>query len=262
MKGILKGIVIGAISLILFGVSILGFLKLSGRLDENGMRDLPLVGHYFSTEDSIDASGVDSESGRAGDVGLAEAAATKGGADQERTKNPEQVNRRAIFNFKSFEALEPPTSREEITEFYRLAKEGKQRLDQREAQLERRRYEIELLESDLEERRISLEKMMNSVRAERDKVQASYDEYKASWLQMKKTELPRMKRTSAIIANMEPKTAAEHLLEMLPGDMDKAVKFLTLMEPESASEILTQMDPDKGAQLILRSTQILQSSGK
>lgn len=261
MKGMLKGVVFGVVSLLLFGVSILGFLKLSGRLDAQGMRDLPVVGHYFATDEELLPGMADPIDDRE-DVGLAEASASRSGPDQGKDQDPERVNRREIFNFKSFEALEPPTSREEITEFYRLAKEGKQRLDQREAQLERRRYEIELLEADLEERRISLEKMMNTVRAERDKVQAAYDEYKASWLTMKKTELPRMKRTSAIIANMEPKTAAEHLLEMLPGDMDKAVKFLTLMEPEAASEILTQMDPDKGAKLILRSTQILQGSGK
>lgn len=256
MKGMLKGVIFAVVALVLFAVSIVGFLKISGRLDQDGMSSLPVVGRYFDEEDEAPLGLPD------GSVSLAEASAKKQGEEKKAMPTAEQSRRKTIFNFKSFEALDPPTSREEIVEFYRLAKEGKQRLDQREAQLERRSYQLELLEADLEERRISLEKMMNSIRSEKDKVQAAYDEYKASWMTMKKTELPRMKRTASIIANMEPKTAADHLLEMLPGEMDKAVKFLTLMEPEAASEILTQMDPDKGAKLILRSTQILQGSGK
>ncbi|MEZ5989500.1 MAG: hypothetical protein R3F30_10310 [Planctomycetota bacterium] len=256
MKGMVKGMALAVGGLLLFGGSVLGFLHLSGRLDDDGLRSLPLVGEYLVQDEPAPAPGgiqaVDASASRS------RAVPQGAGQDGKRAADADRLHRRTIFDFKSFEAFDPPTTREEIVEFHRLSEEGLARLRRDEALLERRRYELDLVESDLEERRLSLDKLMAEVRAEKEKLEAAYDRFKASFIEMQQGETARFKKQSSVLALMEPKNAAEHLLEMLPAREEDAVKLLTLMEPAAASEILSQINPDKGAQLILRATRLIQ----
>ncbi len=261
MKGFGTGVMMATATIGVFGASVVGLLAVAGRLNPEGVKEVPVLNRILALpeEGEGDIAAEEASGKKEKDSGKEEK------KDQERKPGPspkteqsligaDRIRRKKIFTLRSFA---PPTTREEILEFHRAAKDLKERLEGERAALKKKEYELSLREADLEERRKSVRKAMEDVLRRIDELKALRSSFENDITVLKTEEMKNVKKQATALSLMAPEKASSLLLRYLPDREDLAVKILVSMEAEPAAQVLESMDPDKGARLIERATRVL-----
>jgi len=235
-------------------------------MNKKGVRDVPVLENLFE-EESGETSG---------DVGVSNASMQKGGAKKEeapantgtptpprqtkRTKkgravSADRIKSKSLFRLESFD---PPTSKEELQEWYLKIRDGVKKLERDQAALKKREYELRLREADLEERRKSIDTLKGKIELALEDLKMRRAQFESDITILKEAEKKNIKRQAETLAGMEAKAASDLLLEIAVQKENLAVKLLVSMESELASKIIAEMDRAKGARLIERATRLIQ----
>lgn len=259
MKNLASGALIAVGGISLFAVSVAGFLKISGRLNKQGVGNMPLVKEYIEDEPLEELSGPGISATDASiKQGVAKESPQGNKIDRAKAVAADRLIRQRKKIFRLLEPFDPPEgSALEIPELYQKIKEGYRQLDRARRAHEKKKYDLELLETDLEERRKTIQELMDAVDNARQELESRFTLFHKEIIEVKQQELKNLKLMAGQLAGMDAKKAAEILIRYSGDKEDLAVKLLTTMDSEAASEILGELDPDQGARIIEKATRIL-----
>ncbi|MCA8969065.1 MAG: hypothetical protein KDC95_04755 [Planctomycetes bacterium] len=270
MSGVVQGILIATAGLVVFAASVLGMLAVSGRLNAEGVKDVPVLNQILKEEEPTgkEANGAGQKVG--GTAGKGDGVATEAGfrkpqdgtskadADgQGKTRlDPRGMNaaRRKMFEFESFGA---PTSAKELERLQQKLSETVRTNELQTAALSKSQLELEIREQDLNYRRESIQKLMDEVERRIETLRSMREQFERDVTVLTREEARNVKRQAEQLGAMEPPKAAELLLELGLDKEDLAVKLLVSMDVEQASGILAMVDAKRGARLIERATRVL-----
>ncbi|MFQ5505151.1 MAG: hypothetical protein ACE5F1_10185, partial [Planctomycetota bacterium] len=158
MNNVVSGVLLGLLGTGLFAGSVVGLLAISGRLNSEGVKKVPVLDRFFT--DDVSTRNASAGKGSQEGGGEQKDEQATGGKQGGSFKHADRISRRKLF---TLEGIVPETTRQEIQDLYSSIKEAKVRFQLRKAALEKREYELRLREDDLEQRRKSVEELMNAV---------------------------------------------------------------------------------------------------
>ena len=256
MNGLVTGVLVGIAGIGVFGASVVGLLGATGRLNPEGVKDVPVLNQLITEPEEADA--------KKGEAGVAEASAKraqkeKAAQDREAKrvrdrKRARIANERSLFTLKPFAA---PTSAAEMREIQNKIRTAWEDAKRERAALEKRSLELDLRESDLETRRQSVQKRMDEVVRKIDELRSLRQKFESDITVLEAAKQKNIKRQAEQLAMMTPAQSSKFLLELGPDKEDLAVQLLVSMDAEPASQILAAMDVKRGAQLIERATRLI-----
>ncbi|HMQ21028.1 MAG TPA: hypothetical protein PKE00_00970 [Planctomycetota bacterium] len=271
MNGVVQGILIASAGIGVFAASVVGMLAVSGRLNPEGVRDVPVLNQIIKEEPAPEDGSVAGAKGEA-----SEAAATSGagsardasfGAQDDPNKpkvaqgglDPRGMDaaRRKMFDFESFQA---PTTAEELERLQLRLSQTVKANELRSAALEKEALELEIREQDLAQRRESIQKLMDEVERRVETLRTMREQFERDVSVLTQEEARNIKRQAEQLGAMESAKAAEFLLELGDQKEDLAVKLLVSMDVEQASGILAMIDAKRGAKIIERATRVLRKN--
>lgn len=251
MNGVVQGVMIATAGMAVFGASVVGMLAVSGRLNADGVKSVPVLNQIIKEEPG------DEEPGAKPGESKAEDAAFKKKQDSKRKRldpRSEDAARRKIFSLESFKA---PTSAEELARLQSILTKTVEANELEAAALAKRELELELREQDLTMRRESGQKLMDEVERRIEELRTMRARFERDVTVLTASEQKNVKRQAEQLGAMEPAKAAEFLLELGLEKEALAVKLLVSMDVEQASGILAMIDANRGARLIERATRVL-----
>ncbi len=252
MNSVIAGMAAAAAGLTVFGGSVIGMLALSGRLNPDGVRNVPVLNRMIPESDPDMAKSTIAADATAASSGGVTEATMKQEPKSAIQKN--RIKRKSLFTLQSIAA---PTTKQEIDGFYDKAKRRLAAVERERASLEKRQFELKLREQDLEQRHKTLREFMDSVERKVEELRALRTKFEADITMLRAAEVKNVQRQATQLGAMEPETAARYLTELGPDQEDLAIKLLVSMEVEQAAEILAAIDPKRGARLVSRATKLL-----
>lgn len=255
MNGVVQGVLIASAGLAVFGGSVVAMLALSGRLNSDGVKDVPILNQIIKEEPE---EGDESKKAKPEVKPEAKDASFQKSKDAKKRREldprSQDVASRKLFSFEGFQA---PTSAKELRRLQGRLEKTVRENELQSAALEKRGIELDLREQDLSTRRESIQKLMAEVERRIDELKNLRRRFETDVTILTAAEKKNLKRQAEQLGAMEPDKAAEFVLELSLEKEALAVKLLVSMDVEQASAILSKIDAKRGARFIERATRVL-----
>jgi len=148
-----------------------------------------------------------------------------------------QYRRGRLFQF---QRLEGGMSQDELNEILKRVQKMQTDLENSQRAIDKRKQELDSRENDIRDRQKAVADKLVEIQNERAKLEREVEEFHKTVLLIRGDELKGFQDLARTLASFEPRRAADILLEFWQTEEGqvKALKILTVMEPEPADAIV------------------------